>query len=337
MKRGARITNGPGVTLERPTGSSRARALLNARTDTDHREWFRLVENKAEQSAEVFIYDEIGYWGTSAAEFVQMLNALDVKAISVRINSPGGEVFDGVAIYNALKTHKATVTVSVDGLAASAASFIATAGDKVIMQRGAQMMIHDAAGMAFGNAETMRTLADLLDRLSDTIAGLYADRAGGSLTSWRDAMRVETWYNADEAVAAGLADEAAAVPAPENSAVPRHTWDLRNVLGYHYANRTEAPTPAEIDRTKPTGELPPVAEVENIEVEMISLDDMRAALRPIEVAIDSAELFAAVQFGITTVPEPSPPAPKPTPVPAPESAPALDIRDFREAVREGNL
>ena len=324
MNRFGRITN--------HVATDRARAIVNSRpTDPGQREWFRLVVDKAAESAELFIYDEIGYWGTTASEFAQQLAALDVKAITLRINSPGGEVFDGVAIYNALKTHKANVSVFVDGLAASAASFIAMAGDTITMQRGAQMMIHDASGMAFGNAATMRQLADLLDKLSDTIAGFYKARAGGTVAGWRESMRVESWYNPDEAVAAGLADIAAADPAPEDSATARHTWDLRDVLGYAYANRAEAPAPKPVPPTDP-------AEPEPEPLGALDLDAMRAALAPPSLTIAPADMLAAVQFGTNTVPEPD----APTAPPLPPADPWVDVylpstSDLRQSVREAHL
>ena len=162
---------------------------------------------QAETVAEVHIYDEIGYWGTSAKDFAQQLAELDVDRIQLRINSPGGNAWDGVAIMNTLRRHRARVEVTVDGIAASAASLIAMAGDHIVMNRSSQMMIHDTSGMAWGNAATMRETADLLDKLSDSYADAYAKRAGGTRAQWRDAMRAETWYTAEEAVLAGLADE----------------------------------------------------------------------------------------------------------------------------------
>lgn len=156
------------------------------------------------------LMDEIGFWGISAQDFVSELLAIDAGTIELHVNSPGGDVFDGVAIMNAIIDHPATVNVVVDGLAASAASYIALGGDHVKMNRGSQMMIHDALGMCVGNAADMEQMKGLLDRVSDTIAGLYAEKAGGDVDGWRDLMRAETWYSAAEAVTAGLVDEAAA-------------------------------------------------------------------------------------------------------------------------------
>ena len=116
-------------------------------------------------------------------------------------------MWEGLAIVNQLRRHPAPVTALIDGIAASAASFIACGGaDQIIMGRNAQLMIHDAWGMCVGNAGDMRDLAERLDKISDNIASIYSDRAGGDTATWRAAMLEESWYNADEAVAAGLAD-----------------------------------------------------------------------------------------------------------------------------------
>lgn len=180
-------------------------------------DWFRVTN--AGERAEILIYGPIDDWdGVSASSFVRELRGITAKNIDLHINSPGGLVFDAVAIYSALKNHPATVDVHVDGLAASAASFVAQAGDSITIEKPAKMMIHDANGLVLGNAADMREMADLLDELSDTIAGIYADRAGGTVAKWREAMRAETWYGAADAVKAGLADRVAneGTPAPED-------------------------------------------------------------------------------------------------------------------------
>lgn len=207
-------------------------SLKQGRTD-----WYR-IENAADTAgaATVHVYDEIGYFGVSAQDFVKDLQAITADRMDVHINSPGGEVFDGIAIMQALKSHKAHVTVIVDSLAASIASVIAMAGDRVVMARNATMMIHDGHGLAIGNAADMREMADLLDKVSDNIASVYAERAGGDVADWRERMRAETWYSADEAVAAGLADEV--MPAPDKT--PTDTWDLSI---FNYSGRDKAPAP----------------------------------------------------------------------------------------------
>lgn len=223
--------------------------LKNSRTD-----WFR-IQNKAGADPEIFIYDEIGYFGDTAKGFVDQLNAIDSPKLTLHVNSPGGDIFDGLAIYQALKAHKAEVTVVVDGLAASIASVIAQAGDKVVMAPKASMMIHDGWSMAVGNAAEMRKLADLLDKQSDVIASVYADRSGQTADFWRNQMADETWYTADEAVAAGLADEVEGKAAPADDA-----FDLSV---FAHAGREAAPEPV----LAPKNEAPVVPVVEPKEEE----------------------------------------------------------------------
>lgn len=196
-------------------------------------DWYS-IKNLASGDAEVMIYGEIGYFNITAQDFVKDLAAV-TGDITLRLNSPGGEVFDGIAIYNALKQHAGKVTTQVDGVAASIASVIAMAGDRVVMTKNATMMIHDGHGLAVGNAKDMRELADLLDKTSDNIASIYADKAGGEVATWRTAMLAETWYSADEAVQAGLADEVMG-----QAASPSNDWDLSI---FNYSGRDKAPDP----------------------------------------------------------------------------------------------
>jgi ATP-dependent protease ClpP protease subunit len=165
--------------------------------------WYSIV-NKTDGPTQVHIYDEIGYVGVSAQQFTSDIAGIK-GAIEVHLNTPGGEVFDGIAIYNCLKS-RGDVTIIVDSLAASIGSVIAMAGNPTIMGKHSQMMIHDGFGMTVGNAADMREMADLLDKTSDNIASIYADRTRQPVSRWRDVMRNETWFSAEEAVSAGLAD-----------------------------------------------------------------------------------------------------------------------------------
>lgn len=193
------------------------------------------IEAKAGQ-ADVFLYDLIGkdFWGdgTSAADFVQEMRSLDVGQIDLHINSPGGFVDDGLAMFHAIQQHPANVIAHVDGLAASAASFIAMAADQVLIAPHARMMIHDAIGMVdvFGamNAGGIDTLiADMtvmrntLDAESQNIADIYAEKAGGDASLWRNRMRANglmgTTYRGQEAIDAGLANGIDEAPAKDTS------------------------------------------------------------------------------------------------------------------------
>lgn len=174
-------------------------------------DWYKIVnKTNEEDTTEVYLYEEIdayGWWGVSAEMFIDALNKISTGKINLRINSPGGDVFDAIAIYNALVSHPADVTVYVDSLAASAASVIAMCADKLVMMVGAQIMIHDASGFGMGNAAELREYATFLDQQSDNISTIYANRAGGDAADWRALMLKETWANATEAVELGLADE----------------------------------------------------------------------------------------------------------------------------------
>ena len=161
--------------------------------------------------AEVLIYDDIGAsWfgdGVSAKQFVKDLAALeDVELLTVRINSAGGDVFDGLAIYNALKRNDAVVVVEIDALAASIASVIALAGDEVRMADNAFFMIHNARGLEWGTAEDMRAMAELLDKVGGSLANVYAEKTGKPLDEIEAWMNAETWFTAEEAKDAGFVD-----------------------------------------------------------------------------------------------------------------------------------
>lgn len=202
---------------------------LQAGPQTIRPDWCRIEARLGDDStpgADVYIFDEIGYWGTTARDFAEQIAGLDVGQITLHLNSPGGDAWDGVAIANVLRRHSAKVDVIVEGIAASAASLIAMAGEHITMGPSSMMMIHDASGMTWGNAETMRQSAEILDKLSDSYADAYAKRAGGTTAQWRETMRAETWYTAEEAVLAGLADEwDETIPAVAHSAF-RHVQTL---------------------------------------------------------------------------------------------------------------
>ncbi len=195
------------------------RKRVLARLPEQRTGWYQ-IKAQDDGKAVVRIYDTISWFGVTADDFVRELAEITAAEIEVQINSPGGDAFDGVAIFNALRTHPARVTTRVDGVAASAASIIAQAGDHRVMMSGAQMMIHEAWGMAIGPASEMRAFADQLDKLNNTMARLYANRAGGGdgrVDEMRELMAVETWFTDEETVEAGLADEVFD-PAPKEAA-----------------------------------------------------------------------------------------------------------------------
>jgi len=166
--------------------------------------WYEIQAK--DESATIYIYDEISSWGITASQFVKDLNATKAKTISLRINSPGGNVFDGMAIYNALKQHPAKVTSEVDGIAASIASIIAMAGEEIRIAENAFFMIHNAWAFAIGTSSEMSKMAETLDKIDTQMEKIYAKRTGQEQDKVRQMMAEETWMNADEAKEFGFAD-----------------------------------------------------------------------------------------------------------------------------------
>jgi ATP-dependent protease ClpP protease subunit len=231
---------------------------LRAQHGVEAQSWYCISNAASPDEAEVMLYDEVGGWyGATADQFIADLRSVTSPNLRVRINSPGGSVFEGIAIANALRSHPANVTMQVDGIAASIASVIAMAGDRIEMAPNTMLMIHEASGVCLGNAADMEEMAELLDLISDNIADAYAARAGGTREQWREQMRAETWFLPDDAVAAGLADEA--IPTPKRGEpVPQPTEDEPEMrkqfdltaYGYTGPANPEAPAPSP----------PPVAE-----------------------------------------------------------------------------
>lgn len=167
------------------------------------------IKAASKDEAEVWLYDVIGdsWEGTTGKQFAAELKAVgEPKTLNIYINSPGGSVFDGIAIHNVLKRHKARKVVHIDGIAASIASVIAMAGDEIRIASNGSMMIHDPWAIALGTAADFRKMADSLDKVRTAILNSYVDRATADedeLSAW---MTAETWFTAQEAVDAGLAD-----------------------------------------------------------------------------------------------------------------------------------
>ena len=209
------------------------------------------------EEVEVLLYDaivdteaEAEWWGGVPADtFVRALRGINAKTIHLRINSPGGSVFGARAMEQALREHPANIVVHIDGLAASAASFIAMAGDRVTMAKGAMMMIHNAWTIAIGNAQDMSKAADLLSKIDGTLVQTYADRAGDKVSAQQiaDWMAAETWLTAQEAIDAGLADELAATSSAAGASAAMQ-WNLSAYLQPpKQAAAAEPPKPANPD------------------------------------------------------------------------------------------
>lgn len=173
--------------------------------------------------ASVYVYDVIGDWyeGTMAKEFVKELTALDADVIHLHINSPGGDVFEARAIATAIRAHPAKVVAHIDGLAASAASFIALAADEVEIAPGAFVMIHNGWTLAIGDKSVMTETANLLAKFDENLSQEYANETGQDLEqikAWQDA---ETWFTAEEAIANGFADRLMETPSKA-----QNMWNL---------------------------------------------------------------------------------------------------------------
>lgn len=215
------------------------------------REWYRIRNANKQGEAEIFIYDVIGeswFGGITANQFVQDLRAVEADKILLRVNSPGGDIFDGIAIRNALIEHPAEVEGHVDGMAASTASWVALASDSLVIAPSAVMMIHEPMNIAMGDAEFMRKEAERLDMFGDDIADMYVKKAGGTRQEWRDRMRAETWYTDQQAVDAGLADEVAGQEAAENRYDPALLGVFKNTPKHLLPGKpapAPTPTPAE--------------------------------------------------------------------------------------------
>lgn len=171
--------------------------------------WFE-IKNKADK-AEIWIYEEIGedFWtggGITAKNFQKELSAITASQIDLHINSPGGSVFDGITIYNLLRQHQAEITTYIDGIAASIASVVALAGNRVIMAENALFMIHNPYGMVMGGAADMRSMADVLDKIRGTMTVVYSGKSGKPDDEINAMLDAETWMTADEAMEAGFID-----------------------------------------------------------------------------------------------------------------------------------
>lgn len=229
--------------------------------------------------AKLRLYEPIdswgGYWGVSALEFLEVLDDLDdsVEEIRLHINSPGGEVWEALAILNSLRQHDSKLVAVVDGIAASCASFIACAADETIMSPNTQLMIHDAWGLCVGNAGDMRGTADLLDQVSDNIASIYADKSGESTEAWRAIMLDEGWYSAQEAVSAGLADKVHGQDSDDDTD-PADAFDLKG-LGLKYAGRAEAPAPAALGEAPADDADAPAPDADALAARRVRAQDRR--------------------------------------------------------------
>lgn len=303
--------------------------------------WYSIVDKSEDDETVVYIYDEISWWGVSAADFSKEFTAIKTGKITLRVNSPGGDVFDGIAIMNTIKDHPATVTCVVDGLAASAASYLIQAADSIVMNQSSQIMIHDAIGVCVGNRDEMNSVAELLDKISANIAEIYAEKTGKSVKYWRDLMLAETWYSAEEAVNAGLADSVADKGAPKDHVVK--AWDLS---AYRFQGRASAPAPkATVTESNPRGDSTNTGDEWDFLAQEISgmADTIRASVEAAGMSEeDTLSLVEQFDMAVRDVANNAPAPPKITETATEEDTgnddqyvPIIDASEFYNSVRKG--
>lgn len=212
------------------------------------------IKNEAER-ATVYLYGTIGtdWWdeesSNTAKEFAQTLDSLSPKPLDIRIDSCGGDVYEGFAIASAIQRYEGQTTAHVDGIAASAASYIALMADRVVMSDFAQLMIHDAWVYMQGNASELTEMAERLDALDNTIAGILAARSGKDVGEIKSLMDAETWFDAAGAVEAGMVDEVV-----ETGQRMAASIDRTILAGYRHVPEALAVAKSHTERTIPEGE-----------------------------------------------------------------------------------
>ncbi len=270
-----------------------------------------MTANAAQKSAEIQIYEHIGenWWtgeGISARKFNRDLKALgDINHITLRINSPGGAVFEGNTIYNILRSHPATVHVVIDGLAASIASIIAMAGDSIEMPENAYMMIHNPSSCICGESRDMRKLADMLDTLKEGLVATYVNRTGMDKATIVKMMDDETWMTAEMAVDMGFADKvtepvkAAALFEPAAFGTFRHM--PKSVAAAYVANGQDAVESQIVTEEKetptmatqnPTAPVAPVLDLTNPEVQAAIAAAAQSAVAPMVAQVNEQRMVA---------------------------------------------
>lgn len=283
--------------------------------DAEPRAWYS-VQNKTDdpKSADVEIYDDIiPFIGANAADFRNELKALgdDIETINLHIHSRGGNVYEAVAMMNTLRQHDARVVTTVDSIAASAAGFIAVgASDELIVAENAEIMAHLPWVLMIGDANEMRKTADRLDQIGKNISSIFAEKAGGNVDEWMQVLTDETWWSAQEAVDAGIADKVLKVPKRKAAkAGAKNSFDLSV---FNHAGRSDAPAPR---KPQAHNEAPPVMEAEK-EKEPIMGTLSESALQKLGLDADADD--SAVEEAInklaerpTTVVNNAPP-PEPT-------------------------
>lgn len=265
--------------------------------DTEPRQWYS-VQNSASdaKAADVEIYNDIvPFYGVSAADFRSELQALGdgIDTINLHIHSRGGNVYEAVAIMNTLRQHPARVVTTVDSIAASAAGFIAVgASDELAIAENAELMAHLPWAMVVGDAADMRKQADRLEQIGNNIASIFAERAGGTVEEWLAVLTDETWWSAQEAVDAGIADKVLKAPKRKSMAGggAKNRFDLSV---FNHAGRSHAPAPRTPQAHNQTPPAAP-AEAENGKEPTVALSESALQKLGLAAGADDSAIEEAI-------------------------------------------
>lgn len=221
-------------------------------TKSRARPWYRIENAVEKDEATVYIYDEIvsgdGYWGGVPGEqFVREFAAITAPTIRVRVNSPGGDVFQATAIHQAIERHPSLVIAHVDGIAASASSWAILPANEVRIARGGFLMIHNAMAGRYGDARALRETAGVLDKVTGTIVDAYTRKTGKSAQEVQDWMDAETWFTAQEAMDAGFVDAIDEGQAAQNAAFDLSVYNRVPDAAMRMWNRAPEPTAPRIE------------------------------------------------------------------------------------------
>jgi ATP-dependent Clp protease, protease subunit len=223
---------------------------------------FNVVHNEETSTTEISIYGVIGtsWWrdSFSASDIDKALNEAGTNDVIINLNSPGGDAFDGISIFNRLKRHEGKVAIHVDGWACSAASVIAMAADELTMGLGSMMMIHEASNIVWGTKKDMRKEADVLEELEEGLVDIYMTKANVSREEIREKVDAETWFSAKKAVEIGFADKAEGVnqveePAATNivtRSIEQKQGILNELQGVLQPNNNQLEEPTSIKRKR---------------------------------------------------------------------------------------
>jgi ATP-dependent protease ClpP protease subunit len=235
--------------------------------------WYS-IKAVSDAVAELSVFDEIGFWGVQAKDFARDVKAITAPTIKLFINSPGGNVFDAITMFNALKNTGKTIEVHVLGIAASAASYLAMVGGKVVMPENTFMFLHNPISGVYGNAEDMREQADVLDKIGASLTATYAKRFKGDEKALADILAAETYLSAAECLTHGLCDEV--TPAIEATAKydADHVPEAVRAIAFKAKAPAPAPTKTVTDHIKAAlAAQPDLAEFEATFAADVSLVD----------------------------------------------------------------